>query len=60
MIGFVVLRYPLRALHHHGRRGDGGKPFLGVDMFVRRPVFGLMLVAAVAVTIDRSKSAVIK
>ena len=37
-----------------------GMTFLGVDIFAQQTVFGLMLVGAVAVTIDRSKLAVIK
>ena len=37
-----------------------GMTFVGVNIFAQQTVFGLMLVAAVAVTIDRSKLAVIK
>ena len=37
-----------------------GMTFLGVNIFAQQSVFGLMLVGAVAVTIDRSKLAVIK
>jgi len=37
-----------------------GMTFVGVNIFAQQTVFGLMLVAAVAVTIDRSKLDVIK
>jgi len=37
-----------------------GMTFVGINIFAQQTVFGLMLVAAVAVTIDRSKLAVIK
>lgn len=37
-----------------------GMTFIGVSVFVQQIVFGLILVAAVAVTIDRSKVATVK
>ena len=37
-----------------------GMTFMGVSVFAQRSVFGLILVAAVAVTMDRSKILVIK
>ena len=37
-----------------------GMTFVGVDIFAQQAVFGAVLIAAVAITIDRSKMAVIK
>lgn len=37
-----------------------GMTFVGVDIFAENVVFGTMLIAAVAITIDRSKIAIIK
>jgi ribose transport system permease protein len=37
-----------------------GMTFLGVSVFAQQIVFGLILVAAVALTMDRSKVAVVK
>lgn len=37
-----------------------GMTFVGVNIFAENVVFGIMLIAAVAVTIDRSKIAIIK
>lgn len=37
-----------------------GMTFIGVNIFAQQAVFGLMLIAAVAVTIDRSKIPIIK
>ncbi|TIV21237.1 MAG: ABC transporter permease, partial [Mesorhizobium sp.] len=37
-----------------------GMTFVGVNIFLENMVFGAVLIAAVAITIDRSKIAVIK
>ena len=37
-----------------------GMTFVGVDIFAQQAVFGAVLILAVAITIDRSKIAVIK
>ena len=37
-----------------------GMTFIGVDIFAQQIVFGVMLVLAVAVTIDRSKIPIVK
>ena len=37
-----------------------GMTFVGIDIFAEQMVFGAVLIAAVAVTIDRSKIPVIK
>ena len=38
----------------------GGMTYVGVDIFAQQIVFGIMLVLAVAVTIDRSKIPIVK
>ena len=37
-----------------------GMTFLGVDIFAQHIVFGVVLIVAVAITIDRSKIPVVK